>query len=295
MRARDIKPGFFKNDQLADCSMAARLLFPGLWMMADREGRLENRPKKIKGEIFPFDDVDVASLLAELERAGLIRFYEVNGQNLIWIPQFKKHQSPHKNEKSSEFPAHPDDLYGTIAEHEQTKDGNTPEMVGSAPVISGQIPLTPSSLTPSSLSPRDISTPDGVVVDAEAADASQPGEKRQAHASPACPYDAIVGLYHEAFPEHPRVAIVNAKRKGAMKARWTEAGERLRMLNRDTSAAERLDYFRRLFAKASRSDFLTGKKAFRDGTVYRVDFDKLMSPSGFMGVIEGKYDNREVA
>ena len=112
---------------------------------------------------------------------------------------------------------------------------------------------------------------------------------------PACPYDAIVGLYHEAFPEHPRVAIVNAKRKGAMKARWTEAGERLRMLNRDTSAAERLDYFRRLFARASRSDFLTGKKAFRDGTVYRVDFDKLMSPSGFMGVIEGKYDNREVA
>lgn len=138
-------------------------------------------------------------------------------------------------------------------------------------------------------------TPDGVVVDAEAADAPQPGEKRQAHTSPACPYDAIVGLYHEAFPEHPRVAIVNAKRKRAIKARWAEAGERLRMLDRDTSAAERLDYFRRLFAKASRSDFLTGKKAFRDGTVYRVDFDKLMSPSGFMGVIEGKYDNREVA
>ena len=40
MRARDIKPGFFKNDQLAECSMAARLLFPGLWMLADREGRL---------------------------------------------------------------------------------------------------------------------------------------------------------------------------------------------------------------------------------------------------------------
>ena len=141
----------------------------------------------------------------------------------------------------------------------------------------------------------NISTPDGVVVDAEAVDESRPGEKRQVKTSPACPYDAIVGLYHEAFPEHPRVAIVNAKRKGAMKARWTEAGERLRMLDRDTSAAERLDYFRRLFARASRSDFLTGKKAFRDGTVYRVDFDKLMSPSGFMGVIEGKYDNREVA
>lgn len=138
-------------------------------------------------------------------------------------------------------------------------------------------------------------TPDGVFVDAGAVAPPQPGERAQAPASPACPYDAIVGLYHEAFPEHSRVAVVNARRRGAIKARWTEAGERLRKLGRDTSAAERLDYFRRLFAKASRSDFLTGKKAFRDGTVYRVDFDKLMSPAGFVGVIEGKYDNREVA
>lgn len=142
---------------------------------------------------------------------------------------------------------------------------------------------------------QENTTPDGVFVDAGAVDAPPPGEREQAPASPACPYDAIVGLYHEAFPEHSRVAVVNAKRRGAIKARWTEAGERLRKLGRDTSAAERLDYFRRLFAKASRSDFLTGKKAFRDGTVYRVDFDKLMSPAGFVGVIEGKYDNREVA
>ena len=89
MRSRDIKPGFFKNDQLAECSFPARLLFPGLWMLADREGRLENRPRKIKAEIFPFDDVDVAALLRELESAGLIAFYEVIGTRLLWIPQFK--------------------------------------------------------------------------------------------------------------------------------------------------------------------------------------------------------------
>lgn len=155
MRARDIKPGFYKSDQLAECSMTARLLFPGLWMLADREGRLENRPRKIKAEIFPFDDVDVAPLLVELENAGLIRTYEVNGTALIWIPQFKRHQSPHKNEKSSELAAHPDDLFVTCPVQEQAKDKTTPEKEGTAPVISGQIPLTPSSLTPSSLSPRD--------------------------------------------------------------------------------------------------------------------------------------------
>lgn len=169
MRARDIKPGFFKNDQLAECSMAARLLFPGLWMLADREGRIENRPRKIKAEIFPFDDLDVADLLSELEKAGLIRLYEVNGIQLIWIPQFKRHQNPHKNEKLSELPAHPDDLSATCPVQEPCDSGTAPEKErvlpehsGTAPEITEQILLTPSSLTPE----YNITTPNGVVVDA---------------------------------------------------------------------------------------------------------------------------------
>ncbi|MCX8018393.1 MAG: hypothetical protein N2690_10910, partial [Rhodocyclaceae bacterium] len=59
MRARNIKPGFYKNEDLAECSVWARLIFPGLWMMADRDGRLEDRPKRIKAELLPFDAVDV--------------------------------------------------------------------------------------------------------------------------------------------------------------------------------------------------------------------------------------------
>lgn len=197
MRARDIKPGFFKNDQLAECSMAARLLFPGLWMLSDREGRIENRPRKIKAEIFPFDDVDVAVLLSELEKAGLIRLYEVNGTPLIWIPQFKRHQNPHKNEKMSELPAHPDDLSATCPVQEPCYSGTTlekgralpehsgatpemdrvvPESSGATPEISGQILLTPSSLTPE----YNITTPYGVVVDAVGV-SPRPEHGRQAH------------------------------------------------------------------------------------------------------------------
>jgi hypothetical protein len=33
-----------------------RLLFTGLWCLADREGRLEDRPAEIKAEIFSYDD-----------------------------------------------------------------------------------------------------------------------------------------------------------------------------------------------------------------------------------------------
>ena len=52
-RARNIKPGFFKNELLAEMPPETRLLFMGLWCLADREGRFEDRPKKIKMELFP--------------------------------------------------------------------------------------------------------------------------------------------------------------------------------------------------------------------------------------------------
>ncbi len=104
MRARNIKPGFYKNEELADCSMAARLLAPGLWMMADRAGRLEDRPKRIKGEIFPYDDIDVNSLLDELVSHNHIQRYEVGGKRFIQIQKFSEHQKPHQNETASTFP-----------------------------------------------------------------------------------------------------------------------------------------------------------------------------------------------
>ena len=50
-RARSLKPGFFRNADLVELPMEARLMFAGLWVLADREGRLEDRPKQIKIDI----------------------------------------------------------------------------------------------------------------------------------------------------------------------------------------------------------------------------------------------------
>lgn len=47
-RARNIKPAFFMNDELAEIDPLGRLLFIGLWTIADREGRLEDRPARHK-------------------------------------------------------------------------------------------------------------------------------------------------------------------------------------------------------------------------------------------------------
>jgi hypothetical protein len=71
MRARNIKPGFFKNEDLADCDLSARLLFIGLWCLADREGRLEYRARKIKAEVFPYENISVEKLIKQLSDKGL--------------------------------------------------------------------------------------------------------------------------------------------------------------------------------------------------------------------------------
>lgn len=104
MRARNIKPGFFKNDELAECSLEARIVFQGLWCMADREGRLKDRPKRIKAEALPYDDADPEAMLCELSRAGFIVRYEVKGERFIHVVNFLEHQKPHQNEKESDIP-----------------------------------------------------------------------------------------------------------------------------------------------------------------------------------------------
>lgn len=104
-RARNIKPGFFTNDVLAECEPLARLLFAGLWTIADREGRLEDRPKKIKAEILPYDDCEIDQLLNQLRNYGFIQRYQVGGKSFIQIDKFAKHQNPHVKEAESTIPA----------------------------------------------------------------------------------------------------------------------------------------------------------------------------------------------
>lgn len=104
MRARMIKPGFFKNEELAEVGMAGMLLFQGLWMLADRAGRLEDRPKRIKVEALPYFDCDVDSLLDKLARRDFIVRYKVRGSAFIAIPSWEKHQKPHIREAESLIP-----------------------------------------------------------------------------------------------------------------------------------------------------------------------------------------------
>lgn len=91
-RIRTIKPGFFKNEELAAVPMSTRLLFIGLWCLADKEGRLEDRPKRIKAELFPYDSIEIDQQLSRLQSAGFINRYEVGELKVIQIINFSKHQ-----------------------------------------------------------------------------------------------------------------------------------------------------------------------------------------------------------
>ncbi|QQP86917.1 hypothetical protein [Entomomonas asaccharolytica] len=103
-RARNIKPAFFMNEDLVTLPFEYRLLFIGLWTLSDREGLIEDRPVKIKMELFPADNIDVNEGLIKLETLGFIERYTENDIKVISITNFKKHQSPHHTEKASNLP-----------------------------------------------------------------------------------------------------------------------------------------------------------------------------------------------
>jgi len=107
MRIRSIKPQFWANESLADLPPHARLLFIALWQLADSAGRLEDRPRRIRAEVFPYEaDVDVDALLQQLCAAGVLLRYEVNGVSLIQVVGFAKHQriSGKESETESIYP-----------------------------------------------------------------------------------------------------------------------------------------------------------------------------------------------
>ncbi|MGE0200793.1 MAG: hypothetical protein AB7P76_07490 [Candidatus Melainabacteria bacterium] len=147
-RSRNIKPAFFKNDTLAGKSPHARLLFIGLWTLADCEGRLVDRPTRIKGELFPYESVDVHCLLDELtgQPEPFIARYTVEGEAYIQVLNFSRHQSPCYKEKQAGSQLPPWDGTGTDPGLIRDQPGHNPEPIGdvtsTADILITDIPST---------------------------------------------------------------------------------------------------------------------------------------------------------
>jgi hypothetical protein len=161
-RARNIKPAIMDNEVLAVLAPLERLLFIYLWMLADREGRLEDRPKRIAAQALPFDQsADVDAMLDSLARSGFIGRYSVGEIRIVQITAFAKHQTPHVRESASTLPA--------------------PENVGAIPVPGTTKAVPRHDLGNGEASPRspDSLIPDSLIPDSLIADCGgKPARKR---------------------------------------------------------------------------------------------------------------------
>lgn len=110
-RIRTIKPEAFLHEGLFDLEVETglpiRWAFAGLWCQVDRDGRFEWRPRKLKAEVLPYDQVDFARVLDALAEAGFVVRYECDGQVFGVIPSFPTHQRPNHREPLSTLPAPP--------------------------------------------------------------------------------------------------------------------------------------------------------------------------------------------
>ena len=109
-RIRYLKPDFFKDEDIKELPYEARLFFAGLWCFSDREGRGEDRPERLKVEIFPYDDVDIEAMMALLakpkkhSKKPFINRYVTDNNRYYEILEWDKHQKPHHTERHSVIP-----------------------------------------------------------------------------------------------------------------------------------------------------------------------------------------------
>src|SRR5690606_7189318 len=161
-RARNIKPAFFTNDELSELPPLARLLFIGLWTIADYKGCIEYKPKRVKVQLLPYDDGIIEKLLSDIDKSRFISIYSVQGQTYGKVLNFNKHQNPHKNEKEkgSDIPDIElrDDVDGINSiqnngleniENNRDKNGTAHDQNETDPADS--LNLIPDSLNPDSL------------------------------------------------------------------------------------------------------------------------------------------------
>ena len=156
------------NEELAELDPLTRILFIYLWMLADREGRLEDRPKRIGAQALPYDrTADANQMLGTLCALGFIDRYEANGIACIQVTSFLKHQAPHGTEKDSVLP----NKDGLFTVHTRGKNGYstgevslvncllTVKKQSTNTLIPDSLLLIPDSLIPDSLVKPELKKP----------------------------------------------------------------------------------------------------------------------------------------
>lgn len=135
-RIRTVKPELFKHEDLYDLEetsgLPIRVAFIGLFTCCDREGRFKWRPRTLKLDVLPHDNVDFSRVLDALGTRGFIRKYEVDGEEYGVIPTFSKHQVINNRESDSDIPAPAESSYVsmTLTREARVDDATTTRAQG---------------------------------------------------------------------------------------------------------------------------------------------------------------------
>ncbi|MES2262131.1 MAG: hypothetical protein V4724_26725 [Pseudomonadota bacterium] len=114
-RIRTVKPELFKHEDLFDLEqqtgLPIRTAFMGLFTCCDKEGRFKWRPRALKLDILPYDDLDFSRVLDALMTRGFVVKYTADDEFYGFIPTFSKHQVINNRESESELPEPDESLY----------------------------------------------------------------------------------------------------------------------------------------------------------------------------------------
>ena len=262
-RIRTIKPDFWTDEKLTECSLSARLMLIGMFNFADDKGNLARSAKKIKMQVFPADMIDCEPLIQELITQGLLIEYSVSGDNYLKIKGFLKHQVINRPSASSipdiEITDNSMSTQGALQEGREGKG-------------------------------RDIEAKASLSGSSNPTDADQKTTK-----APTCPIDGLIDLYEKTLPSMPRVRrslFKTGKNGTAMRQRWAwvmtsmhERGERAGTRLAET-VQQGVAWFERYFAYVADSKFLTENFS-------ACDLGWLLAKENFEKVLSGRYENRE--
>lgn len=135
-RIRSIHPGLWTDERFVSASAMARLLFMGIWNECDDYGSFEWSPLKLKMRILPADAADAAELLSELEEAGSVMRYDVDGKTYGAVRNFCQYQRPKK--PNSTYPQTDEVRKWVNTDARSTRDGS--EEVPNELPTNGEIP-----------------------------------------------------------------------------------------------------------------------------------------------------------
>lgn len=138
-RIRTIKPEFWTDERIVDLSAFARLLFVGIWNFADDHGFIADKPRQIKMQVLPGDDVDATRLVDELVDAGLLERWHDGDTPLLRVRGFARHQTI----KNPGLPRYPNAAAAAAATSPDTPPPSLPPSSLSPGVDEGEDAPTP--------------------------------------------------------------------------------------------------------------------------------------------------------